>query len=187
LICRAAQVREYNFGVGETITAFVAFDSINKRYYHRELITTQNPGRKFYASLFLYNQHEFYKTDSVTGKCYKARIPTNKAWRPFGVPENASFYQQINIGPPNAAVLANEYVIREADHPNGFYYRGTFSAAECVPIEEMTIKKEGLDISQSDIQSYYDTVLGIANPNVFNVPVTCINATYSDYDTVKAL
>lgn len=42
-----------------------------------------------------------------------------------------------------------------------------------MPIQETLIKADGLDISKSEFVSFYNMVLGIANPNVFNVPVNC--------------
>eukprot|EP00035_Acanthoeca_spectabilis_P019918 m.430243 g.430243 ORF g.430243 m.430243 type:complete len:216 (+) comp17134_c0_seq1:53-700(+) len=177
-LCTSPEVFEgsahaYDISLGETIESFVAFDSLNRRFYKRELVSTKVPGRKFYSELYFYNLKEYYKTDSSTGACYKGKIPADAAWRPFGVPENATFVSQVNIGAPDAFVIANEYTIPVAAHPNNFYYRGTFTAKECLPIQETLIKADGLDISKSEFVSFYNMVLGIANPNVFNVPVNC--------------
>lgn len=49
---------------------------------------------------------------------FLCRIPNNKLWRPFGVPANASFSGQINIGAPGESVLANEYTVPVAAHPD---------------------------------------------------------------------
>ena len=53
------------------------------------------------------------------------------------------------------------------------YYRGVFTAFDCAPVTEHIIRQDGLDISQSDIINYYNIVLGISNPSVFDVPPAC--------------
>jgi hypothetical protein len=40
-------------------------------------------------------------------------------------------------------------------------------------VTEHIIRADGLDISKSDIINYYNIVLGISNPSVFDVPPAC--------------
>ena len=168
-----AMSRQYDFGIGETVTAFTAHDSINRRLYRREQISGKTPGRKQYTELFLYKEGEYYKVDTFAKKCYKSRIPSNKAWRPFGVPPNATFTASVNVGIVGESFLANEYEIRPSDHPSNYYYRGVFTAKECAPVQEQIFKSSGLDISQSELIEYFNIVLGIADPNVFIPPTLC--------------
>ena len=44
---------------------------------------------------------------------------------------------------------------------------------ECAPVVEHIIRQDGLDISKSDIINYYNIVLGISNPSVFDIPPIC--------------
>ena len=44
-----AEVRQYSFSRSETAQAFVAFDSVNERYYQREVVSTTAPGAKAYS------------------------------------------------------------------------------------------------------------------------------------------
>ena len=53
----AARISRYNTARGEHENNLVAFDSQNKRFFEQDVITSRNPGQKFYERIILWEHN----------------------------------------------------------------------------------------------------------------------------------
>jgi hypothetical protein len=162
----------FNYQLGTHDLGRTAYDAVHHRVYEHEEVSVDRPGRRFYSRIFLYEDRVMYTISSATGECTRTPIPAPQLWRPFGVPPNATFVQQVNIGVVGEGFTANEFKLTPQNHPEGYFYRGTFTAKDCAPVMEQ-IERNLTDIGQSEQVMFTDIVLGIADPNVFIPPAAC--------------
>lgn len=172
------RISRYNTARGEHENILVAFDSQNKRFFEQDVITSRNPGQKFYERIILWEHNVMYLIDMKTRKCNRTAIPKNMAWRPVGVPANASFIQMSEIGSYNEGFSANEFALRGSMNKGETYYaRWVVTGHTCVPVSQqiLTSTAAGLNPELSLIEEFSDVVLGIANPELFTPPAICFS------------
>jgi len=149
------------------IRAHYAYDFVGERTSAFEEVRNSS-GNTFFHRIHLYREKKGYWINLKTGTCSVESI----TW-PFHrieVPENATFVDQFEIGTdavPGAGVLVNVWEDKVTD-PKARWF-GTFTARECLPVNE------NFHSSQTGFihTSFFDFVLGISDPNVFIPPSQC--------------
>lgn len=168
------RMSQYNHG-DDTIRRFIwVYDSENKREVLFEEMDAFTPGRKFYEYLIFSKENIMYTFDLRTHECSKST--PRRPWRDFGIPNNATFENEYTIGGPGEAFLAQEWSDR-IPFRSSERWIGVFTLNECYPVREVIIANE--NVTETTTTNFYDTVMGIPNPNDFIPPRECMNATYA--------
>merc|ERR1712228_883519 len=147
-----------------SILAKISYDSRNRRIRRVEEVF-HNETEDLYDILELFGSEKTvrYVLNMGTKKC--SQHITHDRFRPIEPPANTTFRRQFYIGAPGLpedGLLADVY----AGEVDGGHYMGTFTHLKCVPIS-FGYKRQDVGYMHGD---FYNIVLGIENPNVFEVP-----------------
>jgi len=163
------------------VSGMIAFDSKNQRSFFRQDIVGQGVFDRGDA-LYLYQQDIMYVTSLRAGTCQYGPIPDHKKFTPFGVPANASFNRQANLGISPATFPVNEFGLVIPFGGKTFVYQSQVTASpvgeSCAPVNIKTIvtdgiTPDGINLIAYDNYDFYNAVAGIENPNVFIPPTGC--------------
>lgn len=151
---------------------FGQYDRFNERivFVEETHVGQQKHHHKF---LFLHHERTGYDLNLVTRQCKRFQIGE---FRPFEVPYNASFEGQYSVGGPEEGIFVNRWSDKLPTRRET--YMAEFSHRTCYPISSFLV--ENGDFRKTVLTHYYDSVLGIVNPNDFIVPYECHKAEKQD-------
>eukprot|EP00730_Choanoeca_flexa_P014382 TRINITY_DN6271_c0_g1_i2.p1 TRINITY_DN6271_c0_g1~~TRINITY_DN6271_c0_g1_i2.p1 ORF type:complete len:206 (+),score=32.70 TRINITY_DN6271_c0_g1_i2:39-620(+) len=159
----------WDHGANRHDTGRVVYDASNERVRFIDDINTFAPGRRAYEHLVLYRENIQYRVDLTSRECQKGPIDKRHAWHAFGIPVNATFQGERNIGALDETITASEWSVPAYDHPQGWEWYGSFSTGHCVPISEVV----AYNVSDAISRHFYDITIGISDPNAFIPPEVC--------------
>jgi hypothetical protein len=122
--------------------------------------------------LFLHRIGSGFNFDFRTRQCQ--RFPVGP-FRPFEIPYNATFEYEYVLGGPSESVTVDRWSDRIPGRTRETWV-GEFSLGTCYPISQFLLDFD--NFNNTAITHYYDVVQGIVNPNDFDVPQECFNATF---------
>ncbi|CAG5123224.1 unnamed protein product [Candidula unifasciata] len=131
-----------------------------------------NGTRDGHEFLFLHRVDLGFDLDFRNRRCI--RFPSGP-FRPFEVPFNSTFEGEFQLGGPNEAVVVDRWSDRIPGRRRETWI-GEFSLANCYPISQFVVDET--DFNRTSITHFYNVVQGVVNPNDFEVPRECFNATY---------
>lgn len=102
-------------------------------------------------------------------------------FRPVEIPHNATHLSQQYIGASGVregSVLTNHFGIEHEDHDSEARWEGEFTDREvgCFPVTETFEEKSKDHDGEHEVRAhtqYYNIVLGISDPSVFEIPEEC--------------
>ncbi|XP_061169829.1 mammalian ependymin-related protein 1-like [Saccostrea echinata] len=168
-----ARVAQLNYAEDRINRFMFVYDAVNKREAIFEELSEFTPGRRFYEYLILDKERVEYKIDLRTRNCTKAPA---RAWRDIGIPPNATFVNEYNIGGPGESITLQEWSDAVPLRHNARLYM-SFTLNNCIIVNE-DILGGGANITDSVSNRFFDFVEGIENPNVFVVPPSCQQTKY---------
>jgi hypothetical protein len=163
-----ARASSYDHGEGVHNRFNITYDFFNRRKRIVEEIDANTPGRRFSELIMLYNEDVFYEINLTTRTC-RAMKPLFP-WRPYEIPENATFEGEYTLGLRMLVQQWSDRVITPV--PTRETWIGVFTVDTCVPVYEVIAKG---NISQSISTTFYNVVSGF-NPNQFIPPPECNGA-----------
>eukprot|EP00730_Choanoeca_flexa_P014381 TRINITY_DN6271_c0_g1_i1.p1 TRINITY_DN6271_c0_g1~~TRINITY_DN6271_c0_g1_i1.p1 ORF type:complete len:214 (+),score=17.79 TRINITY_DN6271_c0_g1_i1:39-644(+) len=98
----------WDHGANRHDTGRVVYDASNERVRFIDDINTFAPGRRAYEHLVLYRENIQYRVDLTSRECQKGPIDKRHAWHAFGIPVNATFQGERNIGALDETITASE-------------------------------------------------------------------------------
>jgi hypothetical protein len=128
--------------------------------------------RSGHEFLFLHRVDTAFDYDFRSQQC--RRFPAGP-FRPFEVPYNSTFEGAFELGGPGEQVVVNRWSDRIPRQSRETWI-GEFSLVNCYPVSQFVLNQD--DFNQTSITHFYNVVQGVANPNDFDVPQACFNATY---------
>lgn len=144
-----------------------SYDAINKRIARfDEIQVGRHRDRDFFAIVELFESKTRFTVNLKTKECNKTSI--DYEFRRFGIPSNASFAGQAEIGTDaerNTGVLVDFWFIETDD----IRWEGESTSSDCLPVSDL-FEDRRLGAVHT---SFYDIALGISDPNVFDVPKEC--------------
>ncbi len=160
-----------NFGALSQIT----YDAIRQRTNTYSRVRVNNDKPHDFQFLALYQENTGYEIDLDRKECKKVVLPT-ASFRPIAIPDNATFQGDITIG----VVLDAALWTGEVADPRGgmIYWEGGVTEVGCIPLWEAVYDSNGK--GNFFRANFFNTVIGIPNPNVFLVPSYCDNAEVVD-------
>ncbi|KAK3582858.1 hypothetical protein CHS0354_012468 [Potamilus streckersoni] len=167
------QMRTLNFTSNKVDRFIVVYDEANERKLFVEQQIEVVPGRSFYEYLILNRENIMYTVDLRKNICTKS-VPN--PWRSIGIPENATFEFEYNLGGPNEGFTAQEWSDR-IEFEKITSWIGVFSVEYCYPVREILLQSGGIDFS--NVRDFYNVVEGIPDPNNFIPPKACDNAMWA--------
>jgi len=114
----------------------------------------------------LFHEKLEYSVNLKTKDCKVGAL--NREWRRYGVPSNATFEDQFEIG-TDAFVMGGVLVNEWSDTFTEGKWHGTFTDIGCLPVSEYFRTTDHNLIHTS----FYDITLGIQDPNIFMPPTGC--------------
>ena len=113
-----ARLQTYNVVQNIQDVGRLSYDGRNKRIFQSDVVTSMVPGKKFYETIALYEQNVQYRWDKSQKQCTKTALPPN-SWRDLGVPFNATFKVQVELGSIGDGFTANEFELYCSDPESG--------------------------------------------------------------------
>ncbi|XP_071962541.1 mammalian ependymin-related protein 1-like [Antedon mediterranea] len=162
-----AKIIEVNHERQYEVRSRLSYDARNYRKRYVDEVFTTGDKRDYFDVLYLHNVGIEYRFDLQTKKCESRKISKDQFF-PIGIPENATFYGEANIGTkgfPGEGVLVQTW----GGQSERGRYSGIWTVTGCLPV------KEGYYSNQTGYISteFYDITLGISDPNVFMPPKEC--------------
>jgi hypothetical protein len=146
------------------VRAHYAYDDDNRRISVLEEVSEGND--ESFHVIDLFKEKKRYVVSLKTKKCKVEDL--DHEWRRFGVPPNAKFRGEAQIGTDafqDGGVLVNMW----HDHDENHFWFGTFTAHGCIPVDD------GFRGNNTGFihTNFYDVSLGISDPNIFFPPSQC--------------
>jgi len=149
--------------------SFLVYDGINRRTASWDEIISGE--KKYFLVIRLFNDHVEYVYDINKKSCEKR--PLLHPWRPFGIPQNATYDETLILGSNAFADSGLSTDLWHADFQHGYDHvdwHGEFTTQHCVPVHDWISSRTSTNHVHS---TFYDVVLGISNPSVFDPPAAC--------------
>merc|ERR1711990_308104 len=145
----------------EDILARVFYDGINKRSASFDIIQI-GAKRSFYHFIAISSENKLYAIEHKDGARTCTVSDLDQPWRPYGVPKNATFVTQSNIG---IGLFVNIWY----EQHDGYKWEGTFTNDGCIPItvNEVVPGRGFMHMG------FFDFVIGNHDPNVYIPPPEC--------------
>ncbi|XP_033127892.1 mammalian ependymin-related protein 1-like isoform X3 [Anneissia japonica] len=164
-----ARIVERNMEREYEVRAKMSYDARNLRKRYVDEVFINGDKRDYYDVLYLHNVGKEYRYNLKTKTCEVRAISQNRFY-PIGIPNNATFYGEANIGTkgfPGEGVLVQEW----GGATERGRYIGVWTLTGCLPV------REGYYSNQTGFinTEFFDITLGISDPNVFIPPQECIN------------
>ncbi|KAK7482194.1 hypothetical protein BaRGS_00026543 [Batillaria attramentaria] len=158
----------YRTDYSKNFTQFarVSYDETNRRVREVEELEF-GATRDYYDVLYLHNENKEYRLNLRTRTCNVTTL--SRPWIPAGVPRNAQYKGEANVGPVN---IPNEHVTViafDGKDEEGNPYYGTVTSPDCVPVASGFYSKRTGFIHTT----FYDISAGIPDPSVFIPPSEC--------------
>ncbi|KAG7497213.1 ependymin-like [Solea senegalensis] len=131
--------------------------------------------------LFLFKQAVVYHIDDKTHTCIKFHLDTK--FHPLAIPQNASLLAQVVLGSssgPGQGVLVNSWVGGLMILGEQAKYLSTFTEFGCIPVSNML----HTNTSGWQVTSFFNIVIGLADPQRLIPPHFCEDARLEDKDPV---
>lgn len=128
--------------------------------------------REDHEFLFLHRVDVGFDYDFKSKQC--RRFPAGR-FRPFEVPLNSTYEGEYELGGPNEIVTVDRWSDRIPGRRRETWI-GEFSLGNCYPISQFVLDLD--NFNSTSISHFYNVVQGIVNPNDFDVPSACFNATF---------
>uniref|UniRef100_A0A8C5MZZ6 Mammalian ependymin-related protein 1 n=1 Tax=Leptobrachium leishanense TaxID=445787 RepID=A0A8C5MZZ6_9ANUR len=160
---------KYNHTTGRNTRAFISYDATMQRMRILEERKSMIPCRRFFEYIFLYKDAVMFQIEQTTKSCSKNTL--TEPWDPYDVPENSTFEDHYYIGGPGDQITVQEWSDRKPARQHEKWV-GVYSDKDCYPVQETYMKNESMTTSTR----FFDIVLGIQDPSVFNPPTTCQTA-----------
>lgn len=162
LTFRASQ---WNWGETFFNRYFGQYDRANQRVVLFEELFYEHAkhARKF---LFLHYEHTGYDYNIMTKQCKKFSIGE---FRPLEVPYNATFEGEYIQGGPEEGLTINRWSDKIPTRRE--MWVGEFSLRACYPVSQFLV--ESKTFNNTVLSYFYDSVVGIVNPNDFTIPEEC--------------
>jgi len=143
-----------------------AYDDENRRI---SLLADVDQSKETFHVIDLFDVKKRYSISLKTKKCKVEAL--TRDFRPFGVPSNAKFTRQQEIGTDafvEGGVLVNEW----HDSSNNNNWFGVFTAHGCIPVSDFFQPNTTNGYVHTQ---FYDVALGISDPSIFVPPSQCGN------------
>ncbi|CAG5132009.1 unnamed protein product [Candidula unifasciata] len=127
--------------------------------------------RQAHEFLFLHRPNVGFDYDFRNRRC--RRFPVGP-FRPFEVPFNSTFEFEYELGGPNERVVVDRWSDRIPGRQRETWV-GEFTLGQCYPVSQFVLDFN--NFNNTAITHIYDVVSGVVNPNDFDVPAECFNAT----------
>ncbi|KAM3590629.1 uncharacterized protein V6R79_013153 [Siganus canaliculatus] len=143
------------------------YDALGQRIRVREIGAYDN--KTFtYDGLLHYREGVLYEINNKARRCKKR--PLKEDFRPWEIPRNATFFSQFILGSssgPGQGLLVNAWTGELP--PSGAPFFSTVTEFGCIPVAT------SYDTDQFGwvVVSFFDTVIGIVDPNALNPPRFC--------------
>jgi len=112
------RMQTYNVAQNIQDVGRFSYDGRNHRIFQSDVVTSSLPGKRFYERIALYEQGVQYTYDKGKKECTKTELPAG-SWRDLGVPGNATFKVQVELGSIGDGFTANEFDIFCDDPESG--------------------------------------------------------------------
>jgi len=143
-----------------------AYDDENRR---TSLLADVDQSKEPFHVIELFDAKKRYSISLKTKKCKVEAL--TRDWHHFGVPPNAKFAGQREIGTDafvEGGVLVNEW---HDSHNNNNWF-GVFTAHGCIPVSDFFQPNTTSGYVHTQ---FYDVALGISDPSIFLPPSQCGN------------
>jgi len=174
-----AQIHGMNYEKNLLERAQITYDGQAEMVFEVEQFrSTDGHGPIQYENLFHYKSNVYWKIDQQSRSCYgPIEIPGHKKFSPFGVPKNSSFYAAVTEGVTPSALRIHEFgnTQQNADRTSVRSWHSV-TEEECMPTytHYFFIGTDGqMEPDKSSTDRFYNTVLGVEDPNVFIPPSNC--------------
>ncbi|XP_029625875.1 ependymin [Salmo trutta] len=159
-------IKEKTFGVEK-----FSYDAFEERV-HLRLLLDQDNHTTYRDTLLLYKEGIAYQIFRHNQTCEKVHF--KDPWKPMEIPRDAKFQSQVIIGSlsaPAEGLLVNNWSGTIAE-PHDDYLL-TFTEFGCLPVHAWWYNIEHQTLMSL---SFFDMVLGVEDPEVFNPPSFCDKA-----------
>lgn len=157
------------------------YDALGRRIRLKE-IGTYDKTPFTYDALLLFREGVMYEISSDNRTCTKK--PLKVQFQPMEIPQNASLLGQAVLGSssgPGQGLLVNTWVGELPDKSGN--YMTTFTEFGCIPISTAY----HTDQFGWVLTSFFNNVIGLADPSLLNPPDFCSNAEMKAVDPVHFL
>ncbi|KJE89395.1 ependymin [Capsaspora owczarzaki ATCC 30864] len=148
----------------------LVYDAHNQRTATIEEVVVGSQKPAFYHTITLHQLGAQYNINLQTKECKIQTIP--RQWRPFEIPHNSTFYGGVIVGTEAFADSGVEVDLWGGHTESGDSWTGAFTSRICIPVSD-SVRGDKIGFVHT---SFFDTVLGISDPNVFIPPSNCVRA-----------
>lgn len=173
--------KELRIGSDVVDLGYTAYDAINERVFEKDYAFGQDQKIR-YERILLYKENRAYYINLETKACTYNTIPPNRRFHDFQVYANSSYVGAARLGLYDAKeggyVDLHEFSYKSAMQANGaFILRTSVTEFECMPVNIFLthINPDGsLNLTESYMLEFQNSVLGIEDPSVFVPPAGCV-------------
>ncbi|XP_072232469.1 ependymin-like [Leuresthes tenuis] len=154
------------------------YDALGKRIRLSEIGSYDN--KTFHLDvLLLYRQGVMYKINNKNRTCLKKHLSVD--FHPLAIPKDASLVGQTVLGSssvPGEGVLVNMWTGKLQTRKGTAKYMSTVTEFGCIPVSTLF----NTDRNGWVVASFFNNVIGLADPEVFTPPRFCKNAQLQEED-----